>query len=374
MVEKIRLLEEYFTLHSLTENLEDTILQETGIDIGSRYGKSLLKNPVIVAPGQLTRFAGQVAEIRKAGYSGCVLKSVVGENERDNCSMSSFRKPASYIKSVYDPSDTESLYPIIHWDGKLDTRDLQAYMEFAREVQKYSKSGDFILIASLLCHLPSPDEDFKKEEWTNTVKRLYDAGYREFEIDFCPQLSKESGLIEKKNILRWYGTIPSYVKPVSPGITVFAKVMNLDFGMDFQVEMSRAALEGGAEGVVIGNRIFKKELGCAHGGNELKERNLVQIREIKKLFPDAHVSGTGGIYSGKDILDYLLAGAENVQILSFLMGKTRMEFKKKGTKFEQVLHRLIFNTEDGLIASMIKSGTINLHFPCISAEKPPLHS
>jgi len=374
MVEKIARLEEYFARHPLAENPEGTIEQELGISIGAAYGTLPLKNPVIVAPGQLTRFAGQIAEIKKAGYSGCVLKSVVGEDAEGNCSMSSFRKPASYIRSVYDPGDTESLYPIIHWDGKLDTRNLPACMKFAQEVRAHAKKGDFLLAASLLCHLPSPEEDFRKEEWTNTAKIFHDAGYREFEIDFCPQLSKESALIEKKNILRWYGTIPSYVKSVSPEITVFAKVMNLDFGMDFQIEMSKAALKGGADGIVIGNRIFKKEFGCAHGGKELKERNLVQIREIKKLFPDAHVSGTGGVYSGKDMLDYLLAGAENVQILSFLMGKTCIEFKRKGTKFEQVLHRLIFDTEDGLLASMIQSARFNLHFPRICAEKPPQHS
>lgn len=352
MIEKIARLERYFAQRPLTENLDEIVRQELGININAFYGSCPLKNPVIVAPGQLTRFASQVAETRKAGYSGCVLKSVVGEDEKGRCSMSSFRKPAGYVKSVYDPSDVGKMYPIIHWDGKLDTRNLAGYLQFAKEVYGYAGTGSFLLAASILCHLPSPDEDFKKEEWVYTAKKLFDAGYKTFEIDFCPQLSNESSLIEKKNVLRWYATIPSYVKSVSPEITVFSKAMNLDFGMDFQIEMSSETIKGGADGIVIGNRLFKKEFGCAHGGKELRERNITQIKEIKKIFPDVHVSGTGGVYTGKDIVDYLEAGAENVQILSFLMGKTAIRFTKKGTKFEKVLHRLLFDPSDGLLVSM----------------------
>jgi len=350
MTEKIARLERHFTETNFPENLDEFVKEELGIDIGANYGRYRLKNPVIVAPGQLTTLTSQITAIKRAGYSGCVLKSVVGEDEEGMCSMSSFRSPTRYMESVYDPSDREKKYPIIHWDGKLDTRDLSDYITFAKEVYESAING-FLLIASILCYLPAPCEGFKKEEWVYTTKKLFDAGYKVFEIDFCPQLSGESELIEKENILRWYRTIPSFIKSVSPEIDVFPKLMNMDYGLDFQVAMGTESMKGGADGLVIGNRVFKKEIGCAHGGKELKERNLLQIKEMKKLFPDVHISGTGGIYTGKDVLDYLEAGAENVQILSLLMGRTSMDFTKKGTKFEKVFHKIIFDPSDGLLAS-----------------------
>jgi len=52
----------------------------------------------------------------------------------------------------------------------------------------------------------------------------------------------------------------------------------------------------------------------------------VQIREIKNVFPDISISGTGGIYEGRHILEYLKAEAENVQVLSYIPGKVKNNF------------------------------------------------
>jgi dihydroorotate dehydrogenase len=201
------------------------------------------------------------------------------------------------------------------------------------------------------------DENFKKEEWVYTAKTLFNLGYKNLEIDFCPQLGKSDALIQKENILWWYENIPSLVKSVCPNISVYPKLMNLDFGPEFQLQMVNASVKGRADGVIVANRTFKKEYGCAHGGRELREKNLQQIQEIKKVFPRISVSATGGIYSGKHILDYLNAGAENVQVLSYIMGKVKDPFVKKvGDKFEQVFYKLMLDTEDGFLACKVREG------------------
>jgi len=308
---------------------------------------------ILVAPGQLTINTTQVEKIKKAGYGGCVLKSVVGEDENGTCSMLHQRKKATYIKTVYDQDDKNGNCPIIHWDGRGDTRNLSEYSKFAKEAIKY-RGENFLIIASLLCHLPSPDEDFKKEEWIHTTKILYEAGYRIFEIDFCPALKTENLLTDKQNILRWYETVPSIIKSVSPEITVFPKLLNPGYELDFQLKMAESSVKGKADGLVIANRIFKKEYNCAHGGKELREKNLIQIKEIKKSFPEIPISATGGIYSGKHIFDYLKAGAQNVQILSYIMGKVNTPFpKKSGNKLEKVFHKLLFDPADGLVFYML---------------------
>lgn len=330
--------------------LKDTL----GIDLKAKYGNFMLKNPVLVAPGQLTREKSQIEKIKKSGYSGCVLKSVVGEDEMGNCSMINYRKKMTYLKTIYEDFDREGAFPVIIWDGRADTRDLKEYLNFAEEVFSF-KEEDFLIISSILCHLPGPDEEIKKEEWIYTIGKLYKIGYNIFEIDFCPGLKTETQLIEKNNILRWYREIPKIIKGVFPQIYIFTKIMNLDYGIDFQIKIVEEAIKGNADGVVIGNRIFKKEINSAFGGKELRERNLTLIKEIKKAFPNFSISGTGGIYTGKHILDYLESGADNVQILSYILGKVKKDFKKeKGNKFDKVLYELFFNPENGLIIEILK--------------------
>jgi len=359
-VNKIEKLKDIFLKEKLSNDFEKKIREITGIDLSSSYGKFYLKNPVIVAPGQLTRTEKQIAQIKEANFAGCVLKSIVGEDENGNCSMILYRNSPTYLKSVYDDFDIDKKFPIIHWDGRADTRNLSEYLEFARNAFKYEEENKFLIIASLLCHLPFPDEEIKKEEWVFTTEKLYETGGRIFEIDFCPQLKKEDEKMNKENILRWYRKIPLIIKSVKENISVFPKILNLEYGIDFQIEMVKAAVEGKSDGVVIANRIYKKEYGSAHGGKELKERNIHQIKEVKKIFPNLCISATGGVYTGKDILDYMEAGAENVQLLSFLMGKTSINFERKGTKFEKVFYYLLFDEKTGLLPSMLKK--INIFF------------
>lgn len=349
-------LHEYYSIHSLPENLSDIIKDETGVDLTCTYIDLPLRHPVIVAPGQLTTNEHQIQNIFKAGYSGCVLKSVVGESPDGSCSMSAQRKKATYIHTFYESNDPKGEYPIIHWDGRCDPRPLEEYLKFARLVKAKFENRDFALIASILCNLPPPDHDFIKEEWFNTTKAIYNCGYRHIEIDFCPYLSSGDAAEDLENVLRWYRNVPRLVKQAAGNIRVVPKLLNLEAGLEFQVSMAEAAIEGGADGIVVANRIYKPEYKSAHGGEELRHRNIHQIREIKKRHPSLAVSATGGVYNGEHAFEYLQAGADNVQILSSIMGKVKVPFyKRNGSKFEQVLHKILLNPDNGLVMSMLKN-------------------
>jgi len=351
---KLSELSEAYAAGSLTDGLTAAVLSELGLDLRASYGGRVLKNPFIVAPGQLTVNTGQVEKIRDAGFAGCVLKSFVGEDGSGVCSMAFQRAKSTFIRTVYDADDPEGVMPIIHWDGRMDTRPLAGYLPFAKRCLEMS-GPDFLVVASVLCHLPGPGELFKEEEWAHTLGAFYSLGFRLFEIDFCPSLKKESDLIERENVLRWYRQSPELMKRLYPGITVYPKLLNLDFGMEFQVEMARNAAEGGADGLVVANRFFRQDLNCAHGGKTLFELNLRMVREIRKAVPDIAISATGGIYAGKNAFAYLREGAENVQMLSYLMGKVKKPFRIEDNKFRQVFHRLMFDEEDGLLACMLRA-------------------
>lgn len=343
-------LRKYYLENPIDEKFKDIIKNEIGIDLSSKYGKFKIQHPVLIAPGPLTRERGQIERIKKAGYSGCILKSVVGEDEKGYCSMIDYRKKITYLKTVYD----EEGNPVIKWDGRADTRNLNDYLKFAKDVfNLYDKN--FLIVSSILCHLPEKDEEIKREEWIYTTKKLYEIGYRIFEIDFCPSLKKEKKAKDKENILRWYREIPKIIKSAFPDICVFPKILNLDYGIEFEIRMVEESIKGNSDGVVIGNRFFREDINSAFGGRELRERNLKIIKEVKKAFSDFPISGTGGIYTGKHIYEYLKFGAENVQILSYILGKTKRKFlKEKGDRFEKVLYELFFNPEDGLIMEILK--------------------
>lgn len=360
MKNKLELLRQQCYQDNWPENFPELVKEYLSIELDCFYGKRWLKHPVVVAPGQLTVRPEQIAEIKKAGYAGCVLKSLVGENSLGSCRMAFQRQKATYIKTVYEEEDHSGRYPIIHWDGRADTRNLKEYLTFALQARQFEERN-FFVAGSFLCHLPAPSEDFQREEWQFTVQKLSQIGFSTLEVDFCPSLVKEHNLMEKKNILRWYRQVPEIIKSVEPEIAVFPKLLNLNWGLDFQLEMAEAAWKGGADGLVVANRIYDEKLHCAYGGKKLRERNLRQVKEICRWFPGLSISGTGGVYCGRDVLDYLEAGASNIQLLSFLMGKVRSPWlRKSGSKLEKVLFELYFHPEEGILPLLLQRGWKNL--------------
>ena len=345
----------YYLLRNFPPYLEKEIKETLGIDLKTQYGSFSLKNPILVAPGQLSIHPFQIERIYQAGYGGCVLKSVVGEDKNGNCSMLSQRRKPTIIKTFYETNDKNGRFPIIHWNGRCDPRTLKEHLIFAKAIKK-KRFNNFLLIGSFLCHLPIRENSFKIEEWAYTCSQLYQSGYSIAEIDFCPYLKKDNFYKGKEEILRWYRNIPEIIKSSQPEMKIFPKLLNPQWGVQFQVEMAEAALEGGADGLVVANRIYKEEYNSGHGGEELRLLNLKQIKAIKKSFPEVPISATGGVYSGRHIFAYLKAGAQNVQVLSYIMGRVKEGLNRKGTKLEKVFYKLLFDERDGLIAWMIREG------------------
>ena len=103
--------------------------------------------------------------------------------------------------------------------------------------------------------------------------------------------------------------------------------------------------------MVIANRFFRRYVGketgeeyfTAYGGRELRIMNQRQIREVKKRL-DMPISATGGTYSGRHVSEYLELGAQNVQVLTYMM--------RNG--FERAFENLMFNSEDGFVTMILK--------------------
>jgi dihydroorotate dehydrogenase (NAD+) catalytic subunit len=92
------------------------------------------------------------------------------------------------------------------------------------------------------------------------------------------------------------------------------------------VEIASGALEGGAEGLTLVNTLLglaldtdsgRPVLGGGGGGLSGAAVHPVAVRavwECRAAFPDATIVGVGGVASGRDAAELLLAGADAVQV------------------------------------------------------------
>ena len=92
------------------------------------------------------------------------------------------------------------------------------------------------------------------------------------------------------------------------------------------VEIAAAALEGGAEALTLVNTLLgmvvdpvtgRPVLGAGGGGLSGPAVHPVAVRavwECRSAFPDAPIVGVGGIFSGADAVELLVAGADAVQV------------------------------------------------------------
>ncbi|HUE08442.1 MAG TPA: dihydroorotate dehydrogenase [Acidimicrobiales bacterium] len=92
------------------------------------------------------------------------------------------------------------------------------------------------------------------------------------------------------------------------------------------VEIATGALEGGADGLTLVNTLLglaldtetgRPVLGAGGGGLSGAPVHPVAVRavwECRAAFPDTAIVGVGGVQSGHDAVEFLLAGADAVQV------------------------------------------------------------
>lgn len=107
------------------------------------------------------------------------------------------------------------------------------------------------------------------------------------------------------------------------GLPVFAKLSPNTFEV---VDIAGAALEAGAHGLTLVNTLLGYGIDAAHrrprlgagggglSGPPLKPVALRVVHDVARAFPGTAIIGTGGIASGEDAVEMLLAGATAVGV------------------------------------------------------------
>jgi len=321
-----------------------------GIDLSARYLGQPIAHPIGKGSGQLSLNEAQLETDAQAGLAFAVLKTVIAQDSAGAQSMAAWAIHETKMKVERRGGGWT-----VTWKGRGWDRSFDEYLTLVRVAGDLTRAGRLVGVPSVKYPLPRLDESFKETEYAFTTRALATAWGEPLlllEKDFSPTLAGDALAGEQAQILRWLREVPARIR-AHAAVRLGVKVMNARFDDDFQVDMVRAA--SGADALVVFNRLFDAKQGMAYGGPELRERN---IRVLARLTPGAspgfpELSGTGGISSGRDILEYARRGCESVQLHTFFQLPLEEYGATEGSRTQRALHQLVFDPANGLIAGLL---------------------
>jgi hypothetical protein len=330
------------------------------IDLTGRYLGQPIPHPVGKGSGQLSLNDGQLETDADAGLAFAVLKTVIAQDAAGDQSMAAWAIHETKMK-VERRGDSWT----VTWKGRGWDRSFDDYLALVRAARDFTRGGALLAVPSVKYHLPRMDEPFRDDEYAFTTRAVAGAWGQSpllLEKDFSPTLAGDPLADERPQILRWLREVPPRIRAHGE-VRLAMKLMNARFDDDFQLEMMQAA--GGADGLVVFNRLFDAERGVAYGGSELSDRNLrVLDQPSNRPTVQPSLSGTGNIHSGRMIVEYALRGCSSVQLHTFFQLPLEEYPATDGSRTQRALHALIFDPHDGLIAVLLEreqAGALTRH-------------
>jgi hypothetical protein len=361
----------------LPRPLEPYVLETYEIDLTSDYAGRRIKNPFGKASGQLSLARHQVEKDAEGGLGFVVLKTVIAQNQAGERTMSAWAIPETrmLVERIRGRSGVEGW--TVTWKGRGWFDTFEAYLRLFDEALSVGGGADMLIVPSVKYHLPTPQEDFwKEDEYTFTTRALVDVWSRRhggepmpLEKDFSPTLAGSERAVQQAKILEWLARVPGLIHGAAPGrVSVGLKIFNTLFEDAFQVHMLESvhATPPGndrADFLVYANRLydpakqFEDKVGVAYGGPDLSDRNLAVLERFRGVAGSAAGSGqalplsaTGDISSGRLAAEYLLRGASNFQMHTLFQLPDSEFAMRGGSKTERALHHLLFHPQEGFLA------------------------
>jgi dihydropyrimidine dehydrogenase (NAD+) subunit PreA len=269
-------------------------------------GKIRCPNPFWLASGPPANCGEQVMRAFDAGWGGAVWKTL-GE-------------PITNVSSRYSSVD---------WNGQrmmglnnielITDRPLDVNLREIAEVKK--RYPHHAVIASLMV-------DSRREAWHDIVRRSEDAGADGLELNFgCPHGMSERGMGSA------VGQVPDYCSMITEWVKEVARtpvLVKLTPNVTDIRPVARAALKGGADGLSAINTINSitgidldtlvprpnVDGASAHGGYCGPAVKPIALHMVQQVASDTGlpVSGIGGISTWRDAAEFILLGAQTVQL------------------------------------------------------------
>ena len=207
----------------------------------------------------------------------------------------------------------------------ISDRPFEAWLDEFRQLKKsYPKK---ILIASIM-------EEYNKAAWQQIVRAVQDTGVDAFELNLsCPH-----GLPERQ-MGQAMGQDPKITREVVGWVMEVAKIpvwAKMTPNVGDVTASPKAAVEAGAHGISAINTILScigvdlktlrpmptvegHSVPGGYSGQAVRPIALRHVMEIARALPGVPLSGMGGIETGDDAAQFLLLGANTVQVCTGAM-------------------------------------------------------
>jgi dihydroorotate dehydrogenase subfamily 1 len=279
-----------------------------------------LPNPFIIASGPPGTNLNVISKAFHEGWGAVIAKTV-------SLDASKVINVAPRYAKLLSGDKQE----VIGWENieLISDRPLKIWVEEFKKCK--DRFPDRILIASIM-------EEYRKDAWFEIVERCEETGVDAFELNFsCPH-----GLPERK-MGSAMGEDPEILEEVCSWVAAATKKpvwAKMTPNVTRIEEPSRAALRGGAQGVSLINTIrcvmgvnletLKPEPSVegytTPGGYSSKAVKPIALRMVmeaanlvRKEFLGRTISGIGGIESGEDAAQFMLLGADTIQVCTGVM-------------------------------------------------------
>lgn len=322
------------------------------VDLSGRYLGAPLPHPIGKGSGQLSLNTSQLETDADAALAFVVLKTVIAQDEDGTQAMAGWAIHETHMAvERLAAADGRSGWTVT-WKGRGWDRSLDDYLQLLAQGQRLAAECGMLVIPSVKYHLPRLGEPFRETEYAYTTRAIAAAWGDTpllLEVDFSPTLAGDPLAAEREQVLRWLREVPALVR-VAAGrpVRIAMKMMNARFDDAFQLAMLDAA--AAADTLVVFNRLFDADRGVAYGGWDLSDRNLRVLDAYRGPVP---LCGTGNINSGRMILEYARRGCSSVQLHTLFQVPLELYPATAGSRTERVLHALVFDPTDGLVAGML---------------------
>ncbi len=295
-------------------------------DLSIKFAGLKFKNPIIASSAPPTRNLACVKKAIKAGVGAVVPKTI-------NYEESTQKRPHPiYYRTHWKTIDTKSYESRIPKEASLVARDVlcayspEKFMPVIREMKKVTKKENVVLIGSVMGRTV--------DEWVELSEMMDKNGVDMIELDLsCPSTPLWSSALGKGSfeVAQSPDAIREVVKAVKRRVNV-PVLAKLTFQTNSPSEIAGAVKEAGGDGVTMFNILHglmidvetATPVNGVHFASGVFSGTWIKplvVRWIAKTAKEVGIpiSGSWGIQTWKDILEFMMAGAGTVQFASVIM-------------------------------------------------------